>query len=234
MEAIILAGGFGKRLRPIVSDVPKPMARIGKIPFLEILLKYLARNKFTSITLSVGYKYNIIKNHFNYKFENMQIKYSIEKQPLGTGGAIKKAMKMCENDHTFVFNGDTLLEVNIDKAWRTWKKKKNNTIICRKVEDTSDFGKLIILNNKVIGFEEKSSKGPGYVNAGCYIFNVDIFDDYKEKKIFSIEKDFFPSFLKEQGMEFFESDGIFIDIGTISSYNLINKNIKIFKKFLNF
>ena len=127
---------------------------------------------------------------------------------MGTGGAIKKAMKMCEKDHTFVFNGDTLLEVNIDKAWRTWKKKKNNTIICRKVEDTSDFGKLIILNNKVVGFEEKSSKGPGYVNAGCYIFNVDIFIIIKRKNFFN-RKRFSPSFLKEQGRNFLRAMGYY-------------------------
>ena len=88
MQAIVLAGGFGTRLQSVVSDVPKPMAPINDTPFLEYILKYLQKNKVTKVILSVGYKWEIIQNYFGDKFENMELIYSIENEPLGTGGAI--------------------------------------------------------------------------------------------------------------------------------------------------
>ena len=103
MEAIILAGGFGKRLRNVVKDVPKPMAKIGSIPFLEIIIRKLVKDGFHHIILSVGYLSEKIKNYFGENYNNIKITYSLEKMPLGTGGAIKKAIKKVNSDYFYVF-----------------------------------------------------------------------------------------------------------------------------------
>ena len=107
MEAIVLAGGFGTRLRQVVADVPKPMAPIADRPFLEILLGSLARKGFSQVVLSLGFMAEKISDHFGARFAGMDIAYVVEETPLGTGGAIRLALDACTQDHVFVFNGDT-------------------------------------------------------------------------------------------------------------------------------
>ncbi len=106
-EAIILAGGFGKRLKAVVNDVPKPMAIINKRPFLEYLLSYLDFWGVNHLVLSVGYQKQMIMNHFGKSFKGIDIDYAVEDEPLGTGGAVKNAMTFIKGNHTFVLNGDT-------------------------------------------------------------------------------------------------------------------------------
>ena len=113
MEAIVLAGGLGTRLRSVVSDLPKPMAPIGDKPFLEYILKYLQKNGIKRAVLSVGYKWETIKEYFGDKFENIELIYSVEDEPLGTGGAIKKAMNQVKNSQVYIINGDTLFDVDL-------------------------------------------------------------------------------------------------------------------------
>ena len=110
MEAIILAGGMGTRLKKVVPDLPKPMAPIKDKPFLAILIQNLKKLNFTSVIISVGYKAEKIINYFGASYEGLSIKYSFEKFPLGTGGALKKALKLCSNSFVFVCNGDTFVE----------------------------------------------------------------------------------------------------------------------------
>lgn len=127
MDAVVLAGGLGTRLRTVLSDgTPKPMAPIGGKPFLELLLNRLAESGFSRVVLSVGYKYECIRNHFGNSFSGMSLNYVIEKTPLGTGGAIRLAMDKCSGDYLIVFNGDTYLKVDIkalEKQWENSKKK---------------------------------------------------------------------------------------------------------------
>ncbi|MBK1974000.1 NTP transferase domain-containing protein, partial [Campylobacter sp. TTU-622] len=94
MKVIILCGGLGTRLKSIVKDVPKPMALINGKPFLEFIFEYLRTQNIKEVILAVSYKYEIIKNHFKNKFLDIKIEYSIEKKPLGTGGAIKQALNL--------------------------------------------------------------------------------------------------------------------------------------------
>ncbi|MDQ4678449.1 sugar phosphate nucleotidyltransferase, partial [Stenotrophomonas maltophilia group sp. RNC7] len=113
MEAIILAGGFGTRLRHIVSDVPKPMAPVNDKPFLEYILNYLSKYNFSKVIMAVGYKSDLIKEHFGNSFKGIKIEYSEEVIPLGTGGAIKKAVSICKDEEIFIINGDTFFDVNL-------------------------------------------------------------------------------------------------------------------------
>ncbi|MBD3842888.1 MAG: NTP transferase domain-containing protein, partial [Campylobacterales bacterium] len=113
MEAIVLAGGLGTRLKSVVSNVPKPMATIGDKPFLEYILKYLKKNGITRVILSVGYKLEIIEEYFGNNFEGIELIYSKEDEPLGTGGAIKKAMSKVKSSKVYIINGDTFFDVNL-------------------------------------------------------------------------------------------------------------------------
>ena len=106
MEAIILAGGYGTRLQSVVADVPKPMADINGIPFLEILLKSLNTAGFTKVIIALHFMPEKIINYFGSKFENIILEYVVEKVKLGTGGAIKNSLKFCNNNHVYVLNGD--------------------------------------------------------------------------------------------------------------------------------
>ena len=114
MEAIVLAGGFGTRLRQVVTDVPKSMAPIAGRPFLEILLGSLARKGFQRIVLSLGFMAEKISDHFGTHFAGLELAYVVEETPLGTGGAVRLASTACTQDHVFVLNGDTYVDLEAD------------------------------------------------------------------------------------------------------------------------
>ena len=120
-EAVILAGGYGTRLRQVVSDVPKPMAPIQGRPFLELQLSMLERQVFVHVVLAVGYLGHMIVSHFGERFGTMALSYTIEDSPLGTGGAIQTALRSCQQDRVFVLNGDTYLEFDCNAADRLWQ-----------------------------------------------------------------------------------------------------------------
>ncbi len=107
MEAIVLCGGKGTRLKSIVRDIPKPMADIHGKPFLEYLLDYLSIYGFSTVVLAVSYRYEIIQNHFGQSHKSISLIYSVEDKPLGTGGAIKQALSFTSGEHVFVLNGDS-------------------------------------------------------------------------------------------------------------------------------
>ena len=109
-EAVILAGGYGTRLRQVVADVPKPMAPIAGRPFLEIQLEFLARQGVGHAVLAVGYLGHVIVGHFGDRFAGIELSYAVEDSPLGTGGAIQKALRLCRGDRAVVLNGDTYLD----------------------------------------------------------------------------------------------------------------------------
>lgn len=213
MEAIVLAGGFGTRLREIVSDVPKPMAPIAGTPFLEILLQSLAKKGFERIVLSLGYMAEKISNHFGDEFAGMQIAYAIEDNPLGTGGAIRLAMEHCLADHFFVFNGDTFLDLEVHAVEAIWKEKKIPIIVGREVDDTSRYGRLIVASEMVRGFSEKGLSGRGIINAGCYILPRYILDSWPVNTPFSLESDYLAHAVTSESIAFYETKGTFIDIG---------------------
>jgi D-glycero-alpha-D-manno-heptose 1-phosphate guanylyltransferase len=122
--AIILAGGLGTRLQSVVKDIPKSMADIAGKPFLEYQLNYLESQKIEHIILSVGYKYESIQNHFGSKYKNISISYAIEKEPLGTGGAVINALKEVKEDSVFILNGDTFFPISLENLFYKHCEKK--------------------------------------------------------------------------------------------------------------
>lgn len=219
MEAIVLAGGFGRRLRELVPDVPKPMAPVAGRPFLEIVLRDLARKGFRRTILSVGYLAEQIVAHFGESFAGMTLVYEAEEVPLGTGGAVRAALAHCHEDHAFVFNGDTYLDLEVTQVERRWLKSRTPIIVTRAVEDVARYGAMTVDGGTVTGFLEKSSSGPGLINAGCYILPVDILNAYPASKAFSLEGDFLASAVGRRRFEVFETHGLFIDIGVPEDYS---------------
>lgn len=217
-EAVILAGGFGTRLREVVSDVPKPLALVAGRPFLEILLGFLAQNGFARATLSLGFMADKIQNHFGREFLGIKLKYVVEDKPLGTGGAIRLALEQCLNDYIFVFNGDTYLELEIDAVERLQQETGTAIIVGREVSDTSRYGRLILEDGKLRGFEEKGATGYGLINAGCYLLKKDQLNGFALNLPFSFEKDYLSKAAKQSLFNVFVTTAEFIDIGTPADY----------------
>lgn len=218
MEAIVLAGGFGTRLSTVVSDVPKPMAPINDRPFLEYLLEDLNEKGINRVILAVGYKKEIIKSYFKEKYKNIDIIYSDEDIPLGTGGAIKKALTLAENENIFIINGDTFFDVNLKEMYQFHKKNSSKlTLAIKEMEKFDRYGSLVLDKDKIIKFEEKKYNEKGYINGGIYLINKELLIEEK-KENFSFEKEILENKnlkIKKYG---YKSEGYFIDIGIPEDY----------------
>lgn len=226
MEAIVLAGGFGTRLRSVVSDVPKPMALVNDKPFLEYILKYLQKNDIKKVILSVGYKWEVIKNYFGENFENIELIYSIEDEPLGTGGAIKKALKMVENSQVYILNGDTFFNIDIKRL--SLKDDSKLTLALKYMENFDRYGCVEIdQDNFVINFNEKSYRKSGNINGGIYLAKRNIFEKYNLPKKFSFEE-FMENNFKDLKISAQIFNDYFIDIGIPKDYERAQKEINIY------
>ncbi len=188
MKAIILAGGRGKRLRPITDYVPKPLVPIKNIPIIEWQLRYLKKFGIDEAIICTGYKQEMIENHLNMKNIGIKIKYSIEKTPLGTGGAIKKAGKMINDKSFFVINGDTITNIDLKKL----ATKKN---VIAAIELRTKYGILETKNDKIIDFKEKKEISDTWMNAGIYHLQKEVLKDLPTKG--DIEKTVFPDYAKK-------------------------------------
>ncbi|WP_294961221.1 sugar phosphate nucleotidyltransferase [Sulfurimonas sp.] len=225
INIFILAGGFGTRLRSVVNDVPKPMAPILNIPFLEYQIKEI-RKYFPSsrIYLLTHYLSEIIEDYFRSDKSIIVLK---EKKPLGTGGSIKNAinqLQLIESESILVFNGDTYIAPDLNSMV---KNSKNKISILGSLQNNCDrYGTLIIENNFITNFNEKKvGINNSYINAGCYYFNnLEFFTKIKEE-IFAIE-DKFKEYLLNKKIDLFRYHDIFIDIGIPEDYDKMIKYIK--------
>ena len=188
MKAIILAGGRGKRLKPITDFVPKPLVPIRNTPIIEWQIKYLKKFNITEVIICTGYKTKMIENHFEMKKMGITIKYSIEKSPLGTGGAIKKAGKMINEKSFFVINGDTITNIDLNKL-----KKKQNSIAA--IELRTQYGILETKDEKILKFNEKKEITDTWMNAGIYHLQKKVLKELPAKG--DIEKTLFPDYAKK-------------------------------------
>lgn len=227
MKAIILAGGLGTRLRDIVQDVPKPMAPVGGKPFLEYLILQLARWDIREIILSTGYKGDIIKSYFgNGKQWGVQIEYSEENRPLGTGGAVRKAAEMIEGNEFIVMNGDSFFDIDLAKLIEFHMHRSSTaTMALARVEDTSRYGRVDVTERgEVLGFMEKGRSGTGLINGGLYIFKKNIVDMIPKGNI-SIESSMLPGLTGKQ-LYAIVFERFFIDIGIPEDYFRLCKDCR--------
>ena len=172
-EAIVLAGGLGTRLRSVIQEIPKPMAPVAGKPFLEYLLHYLENQGIKKVILSTGYKHETILAYFGTQWHNLQIEYVIEEQPLGTGGAIKLALKRTTTDHILILNGDTFFAADLRKLSAFhFEKKAQLSIAAKEMDDLSRYGSLKFNDNyRIIDFIEKKEQNSGYINGGIYLLD---------------------------------------------------------------
>lgn len=224
LEAIVLAGGLGTRLRSVVSDLPKPMAPIGDKPFLEYILKYLQKNGITRVILSVGYKWETIKEYFGYKWENIELVYSVEDEPLGTGGAIKKAMKQLKTGHVYIINGDTFFDVDLKSL-----VLEDNSKLILSLKHMINFDRYGCVesddNNLVKAFTEKGYRESGNINGGIYLASKNIFDNFDLDEKFSFEE-FMQVNFEELKISVKVFEKYFIDIGIPEDYQKAQSEIK--------
>lgn len=189
MKAIILAGGRGKRLRPITDYVPKSLVPLKNIPIIDWQIKYLKKFNVDEIIICTGYKTEMIQ-HFLHMKDNFGIKlrFSVEKTPLGTGGAIKKAGKMIKDKSFFVLNGDVITDIDLNELL-----KKPNCIAA--IELRTKFGIMETTNDKVTRFREKKEVSDVWMNAGIYHLQKKILQDLPQQG--DIEKTLFPEYAKK-------------------------------------
>lgn len=230
MESIILAGGLGTRLKSVINEIPKPMADIKGRPFLSYLMEYLFRQGINKVILSVGYKYDVIMNYFGSRYMDMDIDYTIEDRPLGTGGAIKKALERAEGKNVVVLNGDTFFNVELKKMVNFHNEHNSAlTVAVKPMHDFDRYGTVILDNSRILGFEEKSYRSHGYINGGVYVMKKTIFDTvHMSIEAFSFEE-FLEANIKDIPSYAFISDAYFIDIGIPADYERAQRDLKLDK-----
>jgi D-glycero-alpha-D-manno-heptose 1-phosphate guanylyltransferase len=222
-QTFILAGGLGNRLRMVVSDRPKPMADVLGVPFLEILTRLLEGKGVRKFVMLVGYKAHAIEEYFTKsKFPDLEINFSYEPEPLGTGGAVKNALKFA-TDPTLLVNGDTYLDADIKGLYDFHlSKKADATISLYRVSDVSRYGSISLNHNGMVTrFKEKSkiSGNSGLINAGVTLISSSLINKLPDKKTFSMESEIFPDLVNSGRMFGLEQKGPFFDIGTPESYH---------------
>lgn len=230
-EAVILAGGLGTRLQSMVSDVPKPMAQVAGKPFLEYLLHYLNEFAIERVVLSTGYKAEVIQQYFGKKYQSIELEYITEKEPLGTGGALKLALQHCYYNEILVLNGDTFFNIDLDDFWIFHQLHGAEiTLALREIENAARYGTVKINENgKIAAFIEKSGiEASGIINAGMYIVCQSVFSKFTLPEQFSLEKDFFEKYLTQLSIYGCLFDAYFIDIGIPDDYLKAQDDFKTF------
>jgi D-glycero-alpha-D-manno-heptose 1-phosphate guanylyltransferase len=225
-EAVILAGGLGTRLKSIVADLPKPMALINNVPFLSCLLEQLHRYKFYRIILAVGYKYEVMESYFGSSYKGIDLVYSVEKVPLGTGGAILEAAGSIESEYYFVINGDTFFEVDFNRMEEVFLKREVGLMLALKpMVNFERYGAVVTDGDKIISFNEKKFCEKGLINGGTYLISKKWLIEKAKGKIFSMEKDILERMVDTENITYFTSDGYFIDIGIPEDYLRAKKEL---------
>lgn len=232
-EAIILCGGKGTRLKEVVNDVPKPLAPIDGIPFLSILMKYLKAQGIERVILATGYMHEKIENLYGNCYEGMEIVYSIEHNPLGTGGAIANALRKIKSENVLVLNGDSVIKFQLNEIKKQFSEIKkqfseikfHSLLILKPMERVERYGAVKTFESRVTAFEEKSFKEQCLINTGVYILNKEIFSDKAENEVFSFEEDFLEKEVEKGSLFGMECKGFFIDIGVPEDYAAAQNNL---------
>ena len=227
IDVIILCGGLGTRLSPILKGKPKGMVEIGGRPFLDILIKFISSFGFRRFILCTGHKSDYIKNYYLKKKDLLKYVFSIEPKPLGTAGAIKNAEPLIQSSPFMGFNGDSFCSINLQSFLDFHISTKSITSIAlTSKQEKDDYGSVRLnLKNEILSFrEKKSSKLPNHTNAGIYAFNKEVFQYIPSKKKSSLEHDIFPSLIKK-GVSGFQTNQSLFDIGTPERLNFAKANL---------
>lgn len=232
-EAIILAGGFGTRLQSVVNDRPKVLAPVRRRPFLSWILDYLDDAGVSKVILATGYMHEAVEETFSNRYKNIEIKYSQETEPLGTGGAIRKAMLQVEGKRALVMNGDTLFRVNLRKFYDfALSNQAPAALVLREVDDVTRYGAICLdSENHISTFLEKGSQtGKGIINGGVYSLKKEWLMNMSPSEKFSIEKDLFEKSTESLSLFGMVCKQYFIDIGIPEDYEKAQNDFITFEK----
>jgi D-glycero-alpha-D-manno-heptose 1-phosphate guanylyltransferase len=233
-EAVILAGGFGTRLKIILGEVPKPMAPVNNIPFIVYLLEQLNDFKFERVVLATGYKHEVMKSWLGSSYKGIQLFYSVEKEPLGTGGAIYKAAESINSNYFFVVNGDTFFEVDFDRMEETFLKRRSGLMLALKPMKNFDrYGSIVAEEERIASFNEKKFCNEGLINGGIYLICKEWLFDRAPANKFSFEKDILEKFVTTDNIGYYISEGYFVDIGIPEDYRKASEELPGLFKNLN-
>ncbi|MFY7965743.1 MAG: nucleotidyltransferase family protein [Chitinophagaceae bacterium] len=230
MQAIILAGGFGSRLQAVVKEVPKPLAPISGKPFLFWLITHLKKNGVTSFIFSLGYLHHQIEDFLKEEFPNLNYDCVVEKEPLGTGGAIKLCMQKVTSKDALIINGDSFFNLNIKAFFQFYQSTNSScSIALTEMHNFDRYGSVTIDKQNIIHqFNEKKYCEKGLINTGILIFNKDVFEKKTEHfpPNFSYEKDFLEPNISQIKVTGYIAAGYFIDIGIPEDYYKANRELE--------
>jgi D-glycero-alpha-D-manno-heptose 1-phosphate guanylyltransferase len=241
VEAIILAGGLGTRLHSVVPDLPKCMATVNGKPFIFYDIKYLHKQGIEKFIFALGYKHEVIIEYIealqvNYKTSDslrtsqnpsFAVEYSIEKEPLGTGGAIKLASTVSKEKNVLVVNGDTLFKVDVTRLSDFHiSNNAHCTLSLKPLKKFERYG-IVELNNdqSIKHFKEKRYFDEGLINGGMYLLNANKFSEEELPTKFSFEKDYLEKFYRHRKMYGVVQDRYFIDIGVPEDYRRAQREL---------
>jgi NDP-sugar pyrophosphorylase family protein len=223
-EAIVLCGGAGVRLKDVAGNGPKSMARIAGRPFLELLLRQLRRNGFRRVILAVGYQQESIRSHFAEGVFGLQLAYSAESTPLGTGGALRNAADLVGSDSVLILNGDSYTDVDLNKfAVNHRESKADASMVVLPGDGRGDCGSVQVgPGGELVKFEEKQGACfTRYLNAGIYMMSRSILYDIPPGVQVSLERELFPRWLEEgKHIKAFIRSGKCVDIGTPERFRI--------------
>ena len=225
MQAILLCGGMGTRLRSVVSDRPKPMADICGKPFLQYLLEMLRDKGITEVIFALGYMGEMIEDYFqDGSAFGLKIAYSYEEEPLGTGGAIRNALPKILEEEVLVLNADTYFPMDYQGLYRFHQENDGDfSLATRAVPDISRYGAVRRdAAGRILAWNEKLEDGgqplAGEINGGIYVMKKSLIAEIPEGKQ-SLEQDCIPKWLSEGKRIFgFPFEGYFMDIGIPKDY----------------
>lgn len=226
-EAIILAGGLGTRLRSVVADLPKCMAPVNDIPFISFVIAYLKNEGVERFIFSLGYKSEMVKEYLDTHFTELEKVYVIEKEQLGTGGAVKKACESVKGQDVVIVNGDTIFNISIPDLYILHHAQDAAcTIALKELENFDRYGTAGFNKEGIItAFNEKKFCTRGFINGGIYILNVKRFRQKHLPEKFSFEKDYLEKYVKDAAFMSAVFYNYFIDIGIPEDYELFQQLI---------
>ena len=217
---ILLVGGFGTRLMPLTKNTPKPMLTVAGLPVTEHQLAMAKKAGITTVVLATSYLSEVFTPYFGDGSKwGMKLLYAVEKEPLGTGGAIRNAAKLLPTDESVVvFNGDVLSSHNL--ALQIQEHEANLadvTLHLTAVEDARAYGCVPTdSDGRVTAFLEKMENPvTNTINAGCYVFKSSVIESIEPDRVVSVEREVFPNLVAGHGKVFgFIDDSYWLDIGT--------------------
>jgi D-glycero-alpha-D-manno-heptose 1-phosphate guanylyltransferase len=223
ITALILAGGLGTRLRASVTDRPKVLAEVAGRPFINFILHQLQKFGIHRVLMCTGYMGDQVEALLGNSYGTLEINYSREKSPLGTGGALRLAAEKITDGDLLVLNGDSYCDFSFEPFLQFHREKGSKaSILLTKVEDCARYGAVTIdSNHRIQSFIEKGQlKGAGLINAGAYLLSAEMLLTIPVKQQVSLESEIFPVWVS-RGIFGYTANAVrFIDIGTPESYRL--------------